>query len=101
MYVHVAYVCIFNVTRLHCIIMSFIDLVPKSGAGTDSSGEESPAASPALLPKPRGTSKTLYDMNMHVEFASRLMLNRTWCEFCWEEELRSGCKSAGALVLVA
>ena len=73
----------FSVTRLHCTIMSFIDLVPKSGAGTDSSSEESPAASPALLPKPRGASKTLYDMNMHVEFASRLMLNRTWCEFCW------------------
>ena len=76
----------FSVTCLHCIMMSFIDLVPKSGAGIDGSSEESPAASRALFPKPRGTSKTLYDMNMHVEFASRLMLNRTWCKFCWEKE---------------
>ena len=64
----------FHVTRLHCIIMSFIDLVPKSGAGTDGSSEESPAASPTLLPEPRGTSKTIFHVNMHVEFALSLML---------------------------
>ena len=77
-----------NVVSIHGIIMSFIDLVPKSGAGVDSSSEESPAASPALLPKSRGTSKTIFCVNIHVEFASRLILhvNRTWCEFCWEEE---------------
>ena len=40
-------------------IVSFIDLVPTSGAGVDSSSEESPVASPALLPKLRATSKTL------------------------------------------
>ena len=64
----------FHVTRLHCIIMSFIDQVPKSGAGIDGSSEESLAASPALLPKPRGTSKTILHVNMHVEFASYLVL---------------------------
>ena len=63
----------FNITHVHGIIMSYIDLVPKSRAGIDSSSEESPAASPILLPKPRGTSKTIFHVNMHVEFASRLV----------------------------
>ena len=63
----------FNITRVHGIIMSYIDLVPKSRAGIDSSSEESPAASHALLPKARGTSKTIFHVNMHVEFASRLV----------------------------
>ena len=50
------------------IIVSFIDLVPTSGgAGVDSSSEESPVASPALLPKLRATS----NVNMHV--------HHVWC----------------------
>ena len=77
--------------------MSFIDLVPKSGAGVDSSSEESPAASPAPLPKSRGTSKNVScEYLLHV---SHLMLKvEPGASSVGKRSLRSGCKSAGALV---
>ena len=63
--------CICSIFCVHGIIVSFIDLVPTSGAGVDSSSEESPVAYPALLPN----LVRLFHVNMHVEFASCLVFN--------------------------
>ena len=52
--VHVARVHL-NVTSVHGIIMSFIDLVPKSGAGATFSNDKSSAI---LLSNSGGTSKS-------------------------------------------
>ena len=49
-------VCVhFSVTRLHCIIMSFIDVVPSLELALTVTvrSPQSPAVSPVLLPKPR------------------------------------------------
>ena len=74
--------------------MSFIDLEPKSGAGVDSSSEESPTASPAPLPKPRGASKNV--SCEYLDHVSHLMLKvEPGASSVGKKSLRSGCKSAG------